>query len=208
MDAIANAHASGDGIAFARFCGSCGSRYGSRGSCCSRYGSRSSRCRKQATASRRRTGQTGFGTATCPQGSCLGKQTARSPAANRCRNACPGSCAATSRRPFPRAAHARPPGYRHRTLTRKALFPVPGISCLYKLLYRAPRKTSGLAKRAKIFPMKSKGNFSDSMKQGSFSRCPILIYQVTKSVKFFMVYRLLCLHFLNDINSLKQNAQK
>ncbi|MCL2876044.1 MAG: hypothetical protein FWF12_07100 [Betaproteobacteria bacterium] len=36
----------------------------------------------------------------------------------------------------------------------------------------APRKTSGLAKRAKIFPMKSKGNFSDSMKQGSFSRCP------------------------------------
>ena len=37
---------------------------------------------------------------------------------------------------------------------------------------RAPRKTSSLVKRAKIFPMKSKGNFSDSMKQGGFSRCP------------------------------------
>ena len=38
----------------------------------------------------------------------------------------------------------------------------------------APRKTSGFAKRAKVFPMKSKGNFSDSMKQGSFSRCPFI----------------------------------
>jgi len=47
-----------------------------------------------------------------------------------------------------------------------------GLSKQQLSYWWTPRKTSGLAKRAKIFPMKSKGNFSDSIKQGSFSRCP------------------------------------
>ena len=62
---------------------------------------------------------------------------------------------------------------RRRRVRRRGLSRTRAITSVCHISYRwAPRKTSGLDKRAKIFPMKSKGNFSDSMKQGSFSRCP------------------------------------